>query len=184
MLSAAEIDEWNDDSPPRGRPPVVMIAAIDRARGLGRNGALLYRIPADLARFRRLTLGGVLILGRKTFESLPGPLDGRAIVVVTRAPATERMPHVARGVAEAIRLARALNPSATIWIAGGARIYRDALPLADRIELTEIDAQAHADATFPSLFGKGFQEASRDRRPATDTTPAFAFVVYERYRAF
>ncbi len=120
---------------------------------IGRGGQLPWRMPSDLKTFRRLTLGKPIIMGRKTFQSIGKPLDGRDNIVVTRdetfqAPAGVR---VARSLDDALRIARMFasgRGTEEIMIIGGAEIYRQALPQADRIYLTRIHARPDGDATF------------------------------------
>lgn len=127
-----------------------LIVAIDRKGAIGRRGELLYHISADLRRFKALTTGHTVVMGRKTFESLPkGALPNRRNIVVSRssgysAPGAE--------VAHSLEAAVAMADSKDIYIIGGAEIYRQALPLVDRLLLTVIDAEtADADTFFPTL---------------------------------
>ena len=127
-----------------------LIVAIDRKGAIGRRGELLYHISADLRRFKALTTGHTVVMGRKTFESLPkGALPNRRNIVVSRssgysAPGVE--------VAHSLEAAVAMADSKDIYIIGGAEIYRQALPLVDRLRLTVIDAEtADADTFFPAL---------------------------------
>lgn len=134
--------------------PVVIVAAIGRHRALGRDGKLLWHIPDDLQRFRRLTLGHPVVLGRKTFESIVGyvgkPLPGRPNIVLSRDPAFRfEGVEIAASLDEALAAARRHEPS-EIHIGGGASLYAEALPLVDRLHLTIIDAEAEADAFFPA----------------------------------
>ncbi|MEA2694283.1 MAG: dihydrofolate reductase, partial [Acidobacteriota bacterium] len=115
-------------------------------RVIGDGNRLPWRLPEDLARFKRLTMGGTLILGRKTYESIGRPLPGRKTVVVSRQPgyAPEGV-LVARSIEEALERAGEGN----VWIAGGAEIYRQALDKAERLYLTRIEAEVPGDAFFP-----------------------------------
>ena len=130
---------------------IAIIVAVTRDLAIGRGGDLLYHISDDLKRFKSLTMGCPIIMGRKTFESFPkGALPGRRNIVVTRnrdyaAPGVETAP----SVEEALKMC-ADAPEA--YIIGGGEIYRQALPLADRIELTLIDAVCpDADTHFPDI---------------------------------
>ena len=124
-----------------------LIVAIDRKGAIGRRGELLYHISADLRRFKALTTGHTVVMGRKTFESLPkGALPNRRNIVVSRqtgfsAPGIE--------VAHSLESALGMADSSDIYIIGGAEIYRQALPMADRLLLTVIDAET-PDATHSS----------------------------------
>ncbi|HEV7514818.1 MAG TPA: dihydrofolate reductase, partial [Thermoanaerobaculia bacterium] len=124
------------------------IAAMAANRVIGDGNRLPWRLPEDLARFKRLTMGGTLILGRKTYESIGRPLPGRKMVVVSRQPgyAAEGV-LVARSIEEALERAGEGN----VWIAGGAEIYRQALGKAERLYLTRIEAEFPGDAFFPEI---------------------------------
>ena len=130
---------------------LVMIAAQGRKRELGAGNQLLWHIPEDLAHFKALTLGKPVLMGRKTWESLPPrfrPLPGRRNLVLTRGPAIEGA-EIARSLDEALALC-AGEPE--LWVMGGAEIYALALPRASRVELTEVDAEfPQADCFFPPL---------------------------------
>lgn len=128
---------------------ISLIVAIDRKGGIGRNGDLLFHISADLKRFKALTMGNTIVMGRRTFESLPkGALPGRQNVVITRsdsfvAPGAD----VVHSIEEALEVART-----DVFIIGGAEIYRQMLPLADRLCLTVVDAEvSDADTFFPAI---------------------------------
>ncbi|MCM1029571.1 MAG: dihydrofolate reductase [Pseudoflavonifractor sp.] len=134
-------------------PPISIIAAIAANRAIGLRGDMLFHISADLRRFKAITMGKPLVMGRKTFESLPGgPLPGRRNIVVTRQASCPRP-----GIETAPSLADALSLAATsapeeIMVIGGGEIYSQALPLASRLYLTEIDAlPSEADTFFPPL---------------------------------
>lgn len=160
------------------RGSVTLIAAADKGRGIGLRGGLLYRIPADLARFRELTMGAALLMGSRTYASLPGPLPGRRIIILTRQPDL-RIP----GVQTAATIHRALNLASDadcpIYVAGGEQIYRQMMPHAHRIELTEIDDQRPADAFFPAI-PSSFREIRREPHLAAGRDPAFDFVTFSR----
>ena len=130
---------------------ISIIVAATRDMAIGRGGDLLYHISDDLKRFKSLTMGCPIIMGRKTFESFPkGALPGRRNIVITRNPA-----YSAPGVevAPSVSVAIAMCEGAEhIYIIGGGEIYRQALPLADRLELTLIDAECpDADTRFPHI---------------------------------
>ncbi|MFL6765604.1 MAG: dihydrofolate reductase, partial [Sphingomicrobium sp.] len=124
------------------RPRITLIVARAQNGVIGRDGKLPWHLPADLRRFKSLTMGSVMVMGRRTFDSLPGLLPGRRHVVLTRDPAWEAEgAEVARDVDGALRLA-AGEPVSVI---GGAEIFRLFLPLADRIELTEVLEDVRGD---------------------------------------
>lgn len=142
---------------------------------IGRNGALPWRIPADLQRFKALTMGAPMIMGRKTFESFPTPLPGRRHIVLTRdaawnAAGAEAAPSAAKALAMA-------GPEA--WVIGGAAVFALLLPRCDRVELTEIHCDFTGDTVMPPLEAE-WREVAREERPAADGRPAFAFVTLER----
>lgn len=133
--------------------PIKIIAALTRDGAIGRSGDLLHHISADLKHFKTLTLGHPVIMGRRTFESLPGgPLPGRTNIVVTRNTSYSHPGLlIAPSLSEAIRLASAEHPEA-IFIIGGGQIYAEALPLASTLELTRIETDApDADTWFPEI---------------------------------
>lgn len=160
---------------------INIIAAVDRNKGIGYQNKLLYWLPNDLKRFKALTTGNTIIMGRKTFESLPkGALPNRRNIVLSSRPDTN-----CPGAEVYTSLEEALNkctPDEQIYIIGGASVYREALPLADSLCLTEVDAEApHADAYFPEVDLKVWQEKSRESHPVDEKHPCpYAFVDYTR----
>lgn len=159
---------------------MCLIAAVARDGAIGRGNALLWTDPADQRHFRQSTLGCPVIMGRRTWESLPErfrPLPGRRNVVVTRNPA-----YAAPGAETAPGLDEALaqvRPAPRVFVIGGGELYAQALPGADELWLTEIDADLPGDVFFPAIDRQAFEEVSRQPRQAADGTP-FAFVVYRR----
>ena len=160
------------------RPPITLVVARAQNGVIGRDGKLPWHIPADLKRFKALTMGSAMVMGRKTFESLPGLLPGRRHIVLTRdrgwrAEGAE----VAHDVEEALRLAGG-EPLSVI---GGAEIFALFLPLADRIELTEVLADIAGD-TFMRRPARrrAWRETCSEEHPAEDGRPAFRFVTLER----
>ena len=155
-----------------------VVAILARAKGgvIGRDGALPWRLPADLKRFKALTMGTPMIMGRKTFESLPGLLPGRRHIVLTRSPEWR-----ADGaeVAHSADAALALAGEGRVSIVGGAEVYRLMLPRTTRIELTEVHAEVEGDARVPP-FGPEWRESAREDHAAYGETPAFSFVTLER----
>ena len=140
------------------KPRLVAVVAIGRNRELGKNNKLLWHIPDDLKRFKRLTAGHPIIMGRKTFESIVGyvggPLSGRTNIVITRDPSKPGLDswpnvEVAGSLEKAIEIAKQKPGAEAIHIGGGAELYQQALPIIDKLYLTLIDAEAPADSFFP-----------------------------------
>ncbi|GFE73030.1 dihydrofolate reductase [Novosphingobium sp. TCA1] len=143
---------------------------------IGRDGALPWRLPADLRRFKAMTMGKPMIMGRKTFDSFPSPLPGRRHIVLTRDTAWQAEgAEVAHSVEDA--LARAGGDD--VAVIGGAEIYRLFLPLARRIELTEIHADYPGDTAMPAT-GPEWRETAREEHQADGDYPAHAFVTLVR----
>ncbi len=162
-------------------PRVSVIAALAKNRVIGIDNRLPWRLPEDLAHFKALTLGHPVLMGRKTFESLGRPLPGRTNVVITRNP--DYRPEgcmLAASIAEAI--VRCADSDELFFI-GGAELYAQAIDLADRLYLTEVDAEVAGDAWFPEYDRGAFREISRvSCVGARDDPLHFDFVVYERVR--
>jgi dihydrofolate reductase len=140
---------------------------------IGRDGQLPWRIPADLKRFKALTMGKPMVMGRKTFESFPSPLPGRRHIVLTRGGWSAEGAEVAHSLDEALTLA-----GEDVAVIGGAQIYALLLPRADRIELTEVHAEPEGDATVPAF--KDWREIAREDHPAENERPAYSFVTLTR----
>ena len=150
---------------------VILIAAVGNNGVIGRDNELPWRIREDLRRFKQLTLGHTLVMGRKTYDSIGRPLPGRTTVVVTRQPDWS-----AAGVLVAHSLDDALELAGSndVYVAGGGQIYRQALPVADRLELTEVDQSPDGDVTFPCLDPGSWVETARAAHDG------FSFVSYAR----
>lgn len=161
------------------KPRVSVIAALAKNRVIGVENRLPWRLPEDLAHFKALTLGHPVLMGRKTFESLGRPLPGRTNVVITRN--RDYRPAgclVADSIPAAIALCRDADE---VFFIGGAELYAQAIPLADRLYLTEVDIDATGDAWFPDYDRSAFREVSRV--PCTGSQGdalRFDFVVLER----
>ena len=146
---------------------------------IGKDNQLPWHLPEDMAHFKQLTQGAPVIMGRKTWDSLPPrfrPLPGRSNIVVTRQPDWNQ-----NGAQRAPSLREALQfceQSATVWVIGGAQIYAEALPLAHRLEVTEIDRDFDGDAHAPVL-DTTWHEAARSRHVSSNGLP-FSFVTYQR----
>ena len=156
-----------------------LIYARARNGVIGKDGVLPWHLPEDLAHFKKVTMGAPVIMGRKTWESLPPrfrPLPGRRNLVVTRQPAWSAAGAETVGSLEEA-VARC-EPAQHAWVIGGADIYRQAVPLAQIAEVTEIDAEIEGDAYAPEL-GADWLELAREAHLAANGTP-FAFVTYGR----
>ena len=164
---------------------ISLIVAVANNGVIGANGGLPWRLSSDLKTFRRLTLGKPIVMGRKTFASLGKPLDGRDNIVVTRdRDFTAEGVSVFHSVADALILARTLartRGSDEVMIIGGAEIYRIALPLANRIYWTAVDADPAGDVVFPPLEPGQWREVSAEtltRGPRDDH--AARLIVFDR----
>lgn len=160
---------------------ISIIAAVDRRLALGFENKLLFWLPNDLKRFKALTTGNTIIMGRKTFESLPkGALPNRRNVVLSSNP-TANCPgaELFSSLEDAFR---SCSADEKVYIIGGASIYQQTLPLADELCLTEIESQApEADVFFPAFSTNVWHEKSRDAHPADEKhLCSYAFVNYER----
>ena len=158
-----------------------LIAALAKNRAIGKDNQLLWHLPEDMRHFRETTRGKPVIMGRKTWESLPDafrPLPGRKNIVVSRNPAYQASgASLAGSLDEAIKQA---GEAAEIFIIGGAELYCQAMPLADRLYLTELAQNFAGDAFFPEVSPAEWAEVSR--QPAAHDTQAlpFNFVIYQR----
>ena len=156
---------------------LVLIAAVADNGVIGRAGALPWRLPEDLKRFRRLTLGKTVLMGRKTWDSLGKPLDGRANWVLTRVAG-----FAAPGATVFADLDQALAAAeGELMVIGGAELYRQTLPRARRLELTRVHARVEGDTYFPAYASTDWRETAREEHPA-DQRHAYAhsFVTLER----
>ncbi|HKX43964.1 MAG TPA: dihydrofolate reductase [Burkholderiaceae bacterium] len=162
------------------RPRLALIAAIARHGAIGKNNALLWHESEDLRRFRRVTMGCPVIMGRKTWDSLPPnfrPLPGRRNLVLSRdrawrAEGAEAVPDFAAALAAA-------HDAAKAFVIGGAQLYALALPQVDELVLTEIDADFDADTFFPPWDRSRFVETERERHTSAHGVP-YSFVTYKR----
>ena len=161
---------------------VSLVAALDRGRGIGRGNDLPWRLPDDLKRFKALTLGKPVLMGRKTAQSLGRALPGRANLVLTRGSGVpfERMRAVA-SLEQALSVAAA-DGAEELCVIGGGEIYALALPHADVLHLTEVDAVVgDADTFFPAWDPTQWREVARERHAADGRhAHAFDFVEYRR----
>ncbi len=160
----------------------MLTLIVIRARNgvIGRDNRLPFRVPEDVRHFKDTTMGHAIVMGRRTFDSIGKPLPGRHNIVITRSshwshPGCER----AGSLAEAIALPRAHAPHDEIFVIGGAAIYREALPIADRVIATEVDVEVPGDTCFPELDPHEWQPRSRVEHQSSSGL-AFAIVDYRR----
>ncbi|CAG4884944.1 Dihydrofolate reductase type 3 [Georgfuchsia toluolica] len=159
------------------KPLLTLIAAVARNGIIGRNNTLPWRLPEDLKHFKALTTGHPIVMGRKTWESLGQPLPGRHNIVITRDAAYHAAgATVVNSLEGALHLA---NDAEELFVIGGAEIYRLALPLADRLQLTELDADFAGDTHFPDVDRITWRETIRERHRSASSFD-YAFVTYER----
>ena len=160
---------------------ISLIVAMDEKRGIGKDGKLPWRLSSDLKRFRELTMGHHLVVGRKTFESIGKPLPGRQMIVVTRNPGFR--PEgclIGDTVQTALELAKERGET-EVFVIGGAEIYAQTLDVADRIYLTQVHAVVEADTFFPEHSPGSWTEMQSVFHPADDNNKyAFTFKVLER----
>ena len=159
----------------------TLVVARSRNGAIGKDNGLPWHLPADLAHFKRLTLGHPVIMGRRTWESIGRALPNRRNIVVTRTPGY-RAPGAE--VVDSLDAAwRAAGDAAEAFIIGGAGIYESALPVADRIFLTEVDADVPGDTHFPPLDPLDWRESLLDSHPPDDRNRfAMRFLLLERLR--
>jgi dihydrofolate reductase len=163
---------------------IVFVVAIAENGVIGAGNAIPWRLKSDMARFKALTIGKPVIMGRKTFESLRRPLPGRTNIVITRDAAYRAAGAIvttAAADAEAVARGDALRRSVTeIAVIGGAEIYRHWLARADRLEITEVHARPEGDTHF-AIDKAGWDETTRIRHPAgPDDSADFSYVTYRR----
>lgn len=158
--------------------PVTLIVARSVNGVIGRDGKLPWHISADLKRFKRLTMGSAMVMGRRTFQSLPGVLPGRRHIVLTRDPSwTASGAEIAHSIDEALQIAG----DEPVSVIGGAEIFELFLPHSDRLELTEVLDDVQGDTVMADpRSGGGWREVARESHAADGETPAFAFITLER----
>lgn len=143
----------------------IIAAYTKKSRVIGKNGAIPWNLPDDMRRFKRLTTGNAVIVGRKTFESIGKPLPGRLNIIVSRTKTfTAENCLTVRSLDEALQAGRNRNYTDS-FICGGEQIYAQALPYCDRLYLTEIDAEYDGDAFFPPLDETCYDTAETERHP-------------------
>lgn len=145
---------------------ISLIAAMDENRGIGKNGAIPWRLSDDLKRFKALTMGRHLIMGRKTYQAIGRPLPGRISIVITRSRSYQAPGiQVVHSLGKALDFAKNAGES-EVFIIGGGEIYAQALPLADRIYLTRVHARLDCDTFFPEIDPPKWQAIEETFSPA------------------
>lgn len=159
---------------------IVLICAIGRNREIGRGGDLIWRISADLKRFRKITMGHPVIMGRRTYESIGFPLPGRTNIIVTGRPDYKAEGCItANGVESALEKAAQSEGGGLVFVIGGGRLYGDFIERADRLMLTVIDAEAaDADTWFPE-YRDAFEQAGEQERGEQEGLK-YCFAEYRR----
>jgi dihydrofolate reductase len=156
---------------------VTILAAVARNGVIGAGGGLPWHLPDELRRFKERTLGHVLVMGRRTYESIGRPLPGRTTIVVTRQPdwhVDSDLVATAASIPEALAKAAAVDDE--VFVVGGAEVYAAALPLADRLELTHVEAAPEGDTAFPEVEWDDWREVGRE------PGQGWVAVTYERVR--
>jgi dihydrofolate reductase len=157
-------------------PKIYLVAAVASNGVIGKDGHLPWHLPEDLKHFKRLTLGHPIIMGRRTWESLPGALPGRDNIVVTRQAGYEAAGAAVAGSLEAA-LALCLGESVA-FVIGGSRLFEESLPIASGLVMTEIHREYQGDTYFPKYERSRWRESQREHHVASDGTK-FDFVLYE-----
>jgi dihydrofolate reductase len=155
----------------------TLIVAMDAQRGIGNNNKLLFRLPEDMAFFKKTTTGHPIIMGRKTFDSIGRALPNRRNIVITR---NTEWQHEGVETANSLDTAAALVGDVDVFVIGGEQIYTAALAHADRLLITEIDKTVDSDAFFPAFDKQEWEEISREKHHSTQNEFDFAFVTYQR----
>jgi dihydrofolate reductase len=182
-VATVDADDLHDAEPAMR---VCLVVAMARNHVIGQDGGLPWHISADLRRFKRITMGKPVVMGRKTFESIGRPLPGRHNIVVTRDPDYRN-----EGIAVASDLGSALKAAARfnrtsgereIMVIGGGEIYRQALPLAERVYMTEVSAEPEGDAVFPALSESDWIEVAREEHEGQEdgADHPYSFIVLDR----
>lgn len=156
-----------------GTTTVTLIAAVAANGVIGRDGDIPWRLPGEQKLFKARTVGHVLVMGRRTYESIGRPLPERTTIVVTRQPGW-RAEGVLTATSVPEALARAAEVDEEIYVAGGQEIYREALPVADRMVITRVEARPDGDTVFPPVDWAAWRETEREPHEG------FEIVTYER----
>lgn len=161
---------------------ISLLVAKAKNQVIGKDNQLIWKLSADLKRFKNLTTGHYLLMGRKTYDSLGKPLPNRTHLIITRNPDFEAPEghHAFHSVEEAIIFCTKLNLD-KLFVIGGGQIYSEALPLCDQLEITEVDASPEGDTFFPEIDPQVWKETEREEFPADEKNEyPYAFVSYEK----
>jgi dihydrofolate reductase len=166
------------------RPKISFVVAMDRNRLIGTGDGLPWRLPDEMSRFKAITMGHPVLIGRKTYESIPPkfrPLEGRTNIVLTRQETYEAPGClVVNTLEEALS---AVSPDQELMVIGGAQIFEELMPIVDRLYLTEIDGEYMGDVYFPEFDGSEWRETGREHHPRDDRHDSpFTFLVLDRIR--
>jgi len=172
----------------QARPQIILVVAVADNGVIGSRGAMPWRLKSDIQRFKAITTGKPVVMGRKTFASIGRPLPGRTNIVVTRDAnfrAAGAVVTTSFAEARAVAWGDALRRSAAdIAVIGGAEIYQQWMDVADRLEVTEVHARPEGDTYFAAIDAAGWQEVARVRNPAgPDDSADFSYVTYRRRRS-
>jgi dihydrofolate reductase len=166
------------------RPLVSFVVAMDRNRLIGKGSGLPWRLPDEIRRFKAITMGHPVLMGRKTYETIPQkfrPLPGRTNIILTRQKGYEAPGCiVVHSMEEALS---AVSPEEELMVIGGSQLFNALLPVVDRLYLTEIDGQYEGDVYFPELNMTQWSEVAREEHPRDDRHDSpFVFLMLERIR--
>ncbi|MEM9732695.1 MAG: dihydrofolate reductase [Pseudomonadota bacterium] len=164
------------------KPKIIMLVAVAANNVIGNEGDMPWRLSTDLKRFKTLTMGLPMIMGRKTFEAIGKPLPGRTSIVVTRDKTWQSPGAVpVHSLEQALEVAAPLAQSGEIAIVGGGEIYRQAMPYADILHVTHINAEPEGDTLFPPIDPKIWKQRSKQHFPVTPKDEAETrYVIYTR----
>ncbi len=156
-----------------------LVVAMGKNRAIGKDNQLLWHLPADLKNFKKLTMGAVMIMGRKTFESIGRVLPGRTTLIVSRNPDLQiEGAQISNSLESALSKARELSGNEEVFVVGGGEIYRLALAKCDRIYLSVVDLAPEADTFFPEF--EGFNLVSTETHEAQGDYPQWSYQIWER----
>ena len=156
---------------------ITIIVAKSNNGIIGKDGDLPWRLPEDLKRFKRLTTGNIVVMGRKTYDSIGRPLPNRKNIVISRNTSLK-----IEGVAVEYDLIDVLkrNQEENIYVIGGGQIYVDALPFTEKLEVTEVDVELVGDTSFPEIDSSQWKEIFREKRVDPESNLTYSFVSLER----